>query len=357
MVTVHCRLFPRREDIRWARRIHEQIQPSVERAGCNVIRTDIQIQHLGYRDPAFLRRKMNRDLRLLRMEHAIDPTDPVTLFNLGMTQLHIGLNEDALTSLLSSLKHLQGNADWMRRLFALTATALQRLARREEALSILFQGLKRFPHDVDLLTQQANLYGQLGDLGAAERTLLRLLRAPAEQCLQSGSRNVLDRREARCLLGMVYRDQGRLPDAERVLQEVLGDFPDFVQAWVSLGYVHLSQRHFAELNHVCQQILKCPDGQVYALVLQAEGLIARGELELAHPLLEEAISLAPKMVWPRLVLAAWLIKTGAPVDQCRQAQRDILRLDPGNALAMENLALLERSAAAGNSPLAWTITI
>lgn len=359
MVTSHCRLFPRLAEVRWARRIHEQIQPSVEQAGCPVRFSKVEVQHLGYQDPAFMRRKLNRDLRLLRLEHAIDPTDPVTLFNLGTTQLQIGMTEDALTSLLSSLKNATGQADWQRRLYSLASTALQRLNRREEALAIVSQGLQKFPADADLLTQQANLLGQIGDLGGAERALLRLLRAPQEDYLVAGSRNVLDRREARCLLGMVYRDQGRHDAAERVLQELLGEFPDFVQAWVGLGYVYLAQRHFANLNHVCQQLQKCPDGAVYALILQAEGLIARDDLAPARALLDEAICQAPRMIWPRLVLAGWLTKTGAAVEQCRQAQRDILRLDPGNALALENLALLEqRSAlATGSSPLSWTITV
>jgi tetratricopeptide (TPR) repeat protein len=359
MVTSHCRLFPRLPQVRWTRRVHEQIQPSVERAGCRVVFSNVEIQHVGYQDPAHLRRKLNRDLRLLRLEHAIDPNDPVTLFNLGTTQLQIGMNEDALTSLLSSLKHTAGRADWMRRLYSLAATALARLNRREEALSLLTQGLQLFPCDADLITQQANLLGQVGDLGGAERALLRLLKAPREDYLVAGSRNVLDRREARCLLGMVYRDQGRHEAAERVLQELLVEFPDFVQAWVGLGYVYLGLRHFGDLDHVCKQLLKCPDGSVYSLILQAEGLIARDDLLPARALLDEAISLAPRMIWPRLVVAGWLMRSGAPVEQCRQAQRDILRLDPGNALALENLALLEqRSAiAAGTSPLSWTITV
>ena len=162
----HCRLFPRLPGVRWSRRVHEQILPSLERAGLAVAFSDVQITHLGYRDPATVRRKVNRDLRLLRLEYAIDPSDAVTLFNLGLTHMRIGAYGEALTWLLSSLKNATGRADWLRRLYALTSEALQRLARREEALSVLAQGEQLFPIDAEMLTRKANLLCQVGDLGA-----------------------------------------------------------------------------------------------------------------------------------------------------------------------------------------------
>ncbi|MDX1948598.1 MAG: glycosyltransferase [Pirellulaceae bacterium] len=357
-VITHCRLFPRMPEVRWGRRVHEQILPSLERAGAAIAQTDVQITHLGYRDPAQVRRKVNRDLRLLRLEYAIDPGDAVTLFNLGLTHMRIGAFGDALTYLLSSLKNARGQADWMRRLFALASEALQRLSRREEALSVLSQGEQLFPHDAELLTRKANLLCQVGDLGGAERVLVRLLRAPREQHLLAGGQAMLDRREGRCLLGMIYRDQNRPQEAERVFQELLGEHADYVRAWVGLGYVYLGQERWGDLNHVCQQLHKCQDGQVYAMLLKAEGMIARGELADAKPLIDQAILLAPKMVWARLVLAGWLGRTASPIEECQAAFRDILRLDPGNAAAIDSLKELERrqdSKAAG--PLCWTITV
>ena len=189
--------------------------------------------------------------------------------------------------------------------------------------------------------------------------MLRLIRALREEYLIAGGQMTHDRREARCLLGMIYRDQNRPAEAERVLQELLGEQADFVRAWVGLGYVYLGQRRYADLNHVCQQLLKCQDGQVYSLLLRAEALLGKEELSPARPLIDRAIELAPKMVWARFVLASWLLKAGAPVADCQAAQRDILRLDPGNAAALDNLRTLEQwSGPASAQPgLCWTITV
>ena len=105
MVLPHCRLFPRQAEIRWQRRVHEDVAESIEKLRYPLIVTDIRIQHLGYQDAGMVRRKANRNLRLLGLEYAQNPTEPHTLFYLGMAHLSIGQNDTALTYLLSSLKH------------------------------------------------------------------------------------------------------------------------------------------------------------------------------------------------------------------------------------------------------------
>ena len=59
------RLFRKHPAIRWHYRIHEQIIPSVLRAGGSVRATDIVIQHTGYQGEALFRQKLERNLRLV----------------------------------------------------------------------------------------------------------------------------------------------------------------------------------------------------------------------------------------------------------------------------------------------------
>ena len=82
-VVDHVRLFRNHTAIRWQYRVHEQILPAIRRTGGQVRWTSITIQHTGYQDPALRRRKLERDLRLLRLEDAEQPDDPFTLFNWG----------------------------------------------------------------------------------------------------------------------------------------------------------------------------------------------------------------------------------------------------------------------------------
>lgn len=346
IVLPHCRLFRRHPQIRWQRRVHEQVVPTIERLGHEIVDANVEITHVGYSDAAQMRRKINRDLRLLRMDYATDPTDSGTLFNLGMVNLRLGQNSEALTYLLACLKYNTSSGDWVRRLYSSLAEALNRLARREEALGMLAEGLTRFPDDAALLTLRAALLSQMGDLGGAERCLLQLLRTPPRPLLP-GEKSVLDFREGRSLLGLIYSEQGRFREAERVFQELLAQYPEYIQAWVGLGYLYLGKGWFHEAEYVANQVEKCPCGEAYAAALRAEACIRRGEMAPARQFLDRAIAAAPNMVWPRIVLGEWLLKSGASLADCIAAQRDILRMHPQNVQAANNLEALQRQEQAG----------
>src|SRR5207248_2969218 len=72
-VVDHVRLFPRRPEVRWEFRVHEQVLPTLRAAGVDVRWADVRIDHVGYADPALRRRKLDRDVRLLRLELADRP--------------------------------------------------------------------------------------------------------------------------------------------------------------------------------------------------------------------------------------------------------------------------------------------
>lgn len=358
-VLPHCRLFRRHPKLRWVRRVHEQILAAVERLGHELAATEIRIQHVGSRNPVLSRRKANRNLRLLRLDYAIDPTDPVTLFNLGTTYQNLGESGEALTYLLSSLKYVDQSSDWVRALFGAISDVLTSLGRREEALATLTQGLTRFPQDSGLLTRRAALLSQVGDLGGAEQCLLKLLRAPQDNCLTAGCEKTIDRREARWLLGSVYQEQGRFREGERIFQELLAEYPEYVQAWVGLGHIYLAQRRQDDVEYVSRQLEKCRCGAAYAAFMRAESCMDHGEMKFARELIDKAIELAPRMIWPRLVLAEWLEESGAPLNDCIAAHRDVLRMSPGNSFASARLDALLRKNSPGQGvtvPL-WTSII
>src|SRR6185437_6424488 len=75
----HVRLFRNRPGLRWEQRVHEQILPAIRRLGGEVVLSDIRIQHTGYQDQGLRRQKLQRDLRLLKLEEAEQPEHPFTL--------------------------------------------------------------------------------------------------------------------------------------------------------------------------------------------------------------------------------------------------------------------------------------
>src|ERR1700730_5956037 len=86
----HVRLFRRHRDVRWDFRVHEQILPALRKLNAEVRWSDVVIKHVGYQDLPLRRRKLERDLRLLRLEDAERPNHPFTLFNLACIAQELG---------------------------------------------------------------------------------------------------------------------------------------------------------------------------------------------------------------------------------------------------------------------------
>ncbi len=356
----HARLFQSHPQARWTGRVHEQIVPQLEALGDEMVYSDVRIEHVGYLDPAFCQRKANRDLRLLRMDYATDPDNAVTLFLLGTTYLRIGQPHQALAHLLKSLQLAGVAGDWVRRLYALIVDALIRLGRREEAFGMANEALMKFPLDVELTTRRAELLCDFNDLGSAEQSLRQLLQSPPSRHLIHGASTYHDGREARALLGRIYRETQKFESAEQIFQELIAEQPAWIPPWVNLGYTYLMQQRWGDVEYVAKQIEKCDTGEPFALTLRAEAKAARGDLKLARQLVEQAISLAPQLAWARIVLSDILLKDGTDREACIAVQRDILRLNPGNVHAERMLEMLTKPPSTqptSNWPLGWSITV
>ncbi len=342
VVCAHCRLFSRHPQVRWARRVHEQILPGIQDLGWPVTPTKIGIVHEGYADPALLRRKTNRNLRILKAEYAALPNDSIVLYHLGAAHADLGERQQALAYFMSSIKNLENVGEWGRRLFAHTAELLGQLSRREEALSLIRQGLQLFPDDAEMLTRQGQLLAQLGDVGGAELSFLRALYNPGRNEIYLGEQKLLDGTEAALSLGTLYLSLGRLREAERIFQEHLAKHPLEISAWYYLGHIALDRGRWPDAEHAARQVEKCgSSGPLFARMFRAELYLRQGELRLAKEHLDEVISEDPKLVWAYRVLAVYLQKIGASLEERIAVERNILRLNPGDASAESNLAALE----------------
>jgi tetratricopeptide (TPR) repeat protein len=340
----HFRLFPRRPDLTWRRRVHEVILPEDSIRDVKLHFTDIVIEHLGYRDGARRTCKLQRDLRLLRLDYALNPDDPLTLFYLGWTHLELGHAGNAHRFLRRALRR----TNRIRKLYPLLAECLVRLGQRSEARRICEAGLTEFPGDPELLFHLGRLLGESGDLGGSEQSFLRLIRSPAEPYVQVGVEAGLVEK-ARFMLGLIYHEQGRYVEAESQYLKALAAQPDNAQAWIGLGQLHLAFERWKELAQDLENLARCERGDVYGPVLEARWRLAKQEFAEARHLLQRAIALDPQMLWPRLVMSDLVLEEGAAWEVCVQANRDILALAPDNALARERLEhfLTQARSAAG----------
>jgi tetratricopeptide (TPR) repeat protein len=338
-VVDHVRLFRNDPALRWEYRVHEQILPAVRRSGGEVRWADVVIHHTGYQDRALRGRKLQRDLRLLRLEQAERPDDPFILFNLGAVHQELGRPAEALPLLRRSLELSQPTDSIVRKLYALIAQGQRQLGQPAAALAACAGGRRHYPDDTELLFVEGMLRREQGDPAAAEALLVRLLASqPGAHfgCVDTGLRG----HKARHHLALACRQQGREEDAEAHWRAALAERPDFVPGWLGLGEVLLAERRWDGLDEVCRRLEGLAQGRMEAAVLRARGHMARREFGPARGLLGEAVASDPRALWPRVILSHALLQEGKDLGAAERALRDVLGLDPGNTEARHNLAVL-----------------
>ncbi len=171
---IQARMFPNRPDIRFQRRIHEQVLPSAVRAGMKMVETDAVIEHHGYIDPETMKRKAERNSELIEIEYSESGPDPYlaveagdafwitqdydrafkwyretleagsktkgaaepesqALYGMGRIEIKKGNPEEALKYYNASLDRISKRPDVM----YMSALACEDTGRRDEAVKIL----------------------------------------------------------------------------------------------------------------------------------------------------------------------------------------------------------------------------
>jgi hypothetical protein len=241
-VVDHVRLFRNRADLRWDYRVHEQILPAVRATGATVRWADVVVRHTGYADPSQRRRKLERDLRLLRLEDAERPDHPFVLFNLGSVLQELGRVEEAINYFRRSLERSHPADSITRKLFALLASCQWRLGQREAALAACAEGRRYFADDAELLYREAEWREETGDHDGAEvcwRQLIAGSEKPHFASVATGLRGHL----ARHRLALACLRRGDVAKAEHEWRVALAERPDFTEA--TLGLQELGRRQAA----------------------------------------------------------------------------------------------------------------
>ncbi len=163
----HARLFRNRPDVRWQYRVHEQILPAALRSGAEKQWSDVIIRHTGYQDPAARHRKLERNLRLCRLDLAEYPDDPYVKYQLGRTLVDLGQPREALPLLRQSIEGARPESTYARGAYQWLSVVLQQLGQRKEALDVCREGRQRYPDHHDLLFHEAILHMQAGELAPA----------------------------------------------------------------------------------------------------------------------------------------------------------------------------------------------
>jgi predicted Zn-dependent protease len=350
------RLFRADPRLRWTRRVHEQISPACEKLAYPQEFVDIQIHHLGYRDAALMQRKINRDLRLLRMEYATNPQDPGTLLYLGLNLMKTGKNPEALPYLMQAYQvTLNMSQQYVAVILSMLVDCLIRNGQMEHALTISAEAIRRFPRDLGISLQQAMLLFQRRQNTMAIHLLRDCLARPPVRETFFCSQNILNGREIKLLLARIYTDEKSFSDAERLYQELIAAQPSDENLWGYLGALYLTQKRFGDVEHAIRQVEKCPRGQSVAEVLRAAIQLEQNNLAAARQHCDAAILHQPDSGWARALLCQVLYLQRDPQGQLENALRDLLRLDPLNKMANEMLQEVKKNQQMHQSQ--WSVNV
>ncbi len=151
---LQVRMFPNHRDIRFERKVHEQVVTSIVNAGLQVMYVDVAIIHTGYSDLQTLKNKSVRNLKILRDELAQRPNDPNLLVSIADAFMILDNLKQARNVLISvynidNLKELQSD------IYAQVPISIANLYLKEnnmmEAERFLNEGIKRDKSNISAL--------------------------------------------------------------------------------------------------------------------------------------------------------------------------------------------------------------
>jgi tetratricopeptide (TPR) repeat protein len=339
------RLFRRDPRVRWEYRVHEQIVPSIQRLGGATHSSDVIVQHVGYRDGRLRRAKLERDLRLLDLDLADRPHDPLVLFHLGWTHWLLGKAASALPVLQRCRQVAPPELAIVTKLYSLLVRCLRQTGAGDAALLACQEGLARHRDHAELLFHQGQLLHERRRFAEAEASLLRMMNLTASAGAAMGEDPGLRGFKGRCVLAEVYRDWGRPADAEAKWQAALAEQPGYLVAWICLGDLYLAQGRWSDAEQLARRLENEHARPVDAILLRARAHMTRGEFTTARQLAETAVNLSPAALMPREILSHILVLEGRDWAAAEAAVREVLARHPSNLTALANLAVVQRRRA------------
>jgi len=371
------RLFRNHPDIRWDYRVHEQILPSLKRAGHAIRFTDLAIEHTGYLDPTLRHKKLERNLRLLHLDLAERPNDAFTLFNLGWAFADLGRCGDAIPLLQRSLQHSRPADSITPKLYVLLSQCHRRLGQYTEAWGACQAGHVRCPEDAELLFLKGQLCHQRGDRATARACWIQLLPpnplTPNPSPPSTGERGVRENLPltpsspstaerggtlpspdgvftsvdaglhgplVRHHLAVLCSEQGQDADAEFHWRAAVAE-TSFPPARLGLAELYLRQARWPELDALLAEMDREPFAALDTAVLRARAHLARRDFNAARQLLEDTIRQAPHVLTPQVILSHVLLQAGDE-NAAEPLLRRIVELDPSQGESWRNLAVLYR---------------
>ncbi|PLW97946.1 MAG: hypothetical protein C0591_05500 [Marinilabiliales bacterium] len=196
--------------------------------------------------------------------------DTIAAFNIGMAGV---LGDDPEASAEYLAKCVDVNFEDPR-VYMFYNRAVKQLGDTARAIEILQLGRDRFPQELSLLLEEAQLYLERGENEKLQVSLLQAIEQDPENS------NLF------FLLGKTYDDEGNIPEAEKYYQKAADLNPDFFEAYYNMGAVYVNKA--AEIQAKAND-LPLDQMDEYAKLTEK----ANENLAKAVPHLEKALEIKP----------------------------------------------------------------
>ena len=237
------RIFPNRPGLRFENRIHEQIAPSIERAGIIIESVDILIRHTGYHETDDTQAKLRRNLSILLEELAAGNVTSSQHFFIASTYFGLGEYEQCIEN-IKAARTMGDSQSWLKDSYSLASDSYLNLDRIEDALAELEQGVAAFP-ERGLMHYQLGVACLRADkIEAAIQALARAMHLGIKVETFSIPSQIYE--QLPYLYGMALGKAGRLQEAAEAYKASLAINPKGVQTVMALGNVLLQAEKIDE---------------------------------------------------------------------------------------------------------------
>ena len=339
-VVDHVKLFRNLPQVQFEGRIHEQIIPSIRRAGGDIGWTDIFVVHSGAEHtPQARQRKYERDLRLLRLELRERPNHPFVLFNLGMTFNDMEQHEEAVGWLKRCIEVSYVGESHLRKAYALLLASLTQLRRYAEAQSVSQDARSRFPKDPELHFREGILAHSQGRLLDAANAYVVAINNDDQRHFSSIDPGISGHK-ARHNLALVYQEMKRHDLAEFQWRLAKEERARFRPGLVALAQSLMREGRLAAAATEIEQLAEDTEFEAEAGVLTAELQEREGQKEQAREQLDALANRFHDRWDVHEARCRFLFHQGSPLE-AEAALSLMVQRFPEDGAAWQNLASIQ----------------
>ena len=294
---LQLRMFPNHPEIRFERKVHEQVVFSIQRLHFPLARVDIRIDHVGYLDGRQQKKKALRNREILLAHLAQYRHDPAYLSALGDSFYISGEFSSAVEwyeKVLGIPEGIKKQRDVYLQAYTSIALCYQNLGDFQAALGWVENCLLKNPEKIDTLFLAAEINEKTGDWGKAVDFYKRVMTAPAVLNSYAVDSEGLKAR-ALVRLGKLCRGNGQTENAEKYYRECIDKFPRVLNCYYDLGDLLMEKGNYAEAENYFRQAIGLRPGDPRGYLRLAKALAFSGRAQEAAASLEEMKRVLPRV--------------------------------------------------------------